>query len=192
MSTLNYLLSLHKSENAAGFSVVKKVCNAAKDSSDHRNMMTVCDGASPPPSLSPSCPVPHLDKLSLYLSSPPPVSSPPPSHHYFPLPGLSSPHSSPQSLDLLHAASIPVTALSHIIQPRNMYAVAGSSLQGGTSTAEVGVKSSLASLPDPQPQVSTDFLLCCLPFPHMTSVKCSDDTSTLPFFYVECCMQGIL
>lgn len=136
--------------------------------------------------------VPHLDKLSLYLSSPPPVSSPPPSHHYFPLPGLSSPHSSPQSLDLLHAASIPVTALSHIIQPRNMYAVAGSSLQGGTSTAEVGVKSSLASLPDPQPQVSTDFLLCCLPFPHMTSVKCSDDTSTLPFFYVECCMQGIL
>lgn len=88
--------------------------------------------------------VPHLDKLSLYLSSPPPVSCPPPSHHYFPLPGLSSPHSSPQSLDLLHAASIPVTALLHIIQSRNMYAVAGSSLQGGTSTAEVGVESSLS------------------------------------------------
>lgn len=95
--------------------------------------MTVCVEVTPPPSLSPSRPPPGraVTPMEIPLSSP----LPPSALHYLPPSRLSSPHSSPQSVDLPHTGLIPVTVLSHIIHHCNMYAIAGRGVQGGAENS---------------------------------------------------------
>lgn len=135
--------------------------------------------------------VPHLDELSLRRRSLLSLPLPSPAPHYSPPSHLSSLRSSPQSVNLPHTGLIPVTALSHIIHPCNMYAIAGGGVRGGAEhswgQSRKLVKPSLPG-PPPLPPISTYFLFRCLSCAEMT-VNPHLSLSSYEEFY---CAENIL
>lgn len=157
--TLYYLLPLQKSENPPKFPAVKKVCRSAKSSGDHRSYspsITVTE-------LSPTWTSCHCDG-DLHLPSLPP-SSPPLLPAAWPVLPVLLMWVSAHRLNTSDSSVTHHTALEYARlrwQCRSKY-----------SRARV---ESLLSSSARSTVAATDFLLCCLPFPHMTSVKCPDDT----------------